>query len=249
MEFEIILAMTALIFAAALLYSSVGHGGASGYLAVMALFSMAPMEMKPAALVLNIVVAGIATYKFVRAGYFSWAIFWPFAAASVPMAYVGGYIALPGLVYKPIVGVVLLYSAWRFLSHASSSDYEVTPPSKPGTVASGAGLGFLSGLTGVGGGIFLSPMLVFLKWAPIKQVSGIAAAFILVNSISGLLGFIASKTTALPAALPYWAIAAGVGGFIGAEYGSKRFGNPTIKRLLGVVLLVAGVKMVLTAGS
>ena len=111
----------------------------------------------------------------------------------------------------------------------------------------GAALGFLSGLTGVGGGIFLSPLLIFLRWATIKQVSGIAAAFILVNSTAGLMGFLATNTPQLPSALPAWAIAAAIGGYIGSEYGSRRFGNPAIKKLLSIVLLVAGVKMIATA--
>ena len=247
MELEVIISLTVLIFVAALLYSSVGHAGGSGYLAAMALFGLAPLEMKPAALALNILVATISTTKYVRAGCFSWKIFWPFALASVPFAYIGGYINLPGIYYKPIVGAVLIYSAWRFIEEANTSDYVIKKPKSIGVVASGAGLGFMSGLTGIGGGIFLSPLLIFLRWAEVKQVSGVAAAFILVNSIAGLLGFLSTKTPQLPSAIPIWAIAAAIGGFIGAEYGSNRFGNPTIKKLLAVVLLVSGVKMIATA--
>ncbi|MBF0266390.1 MAG: sulfite exporter TauE/SafE family protein [Gammaproteobacteria bacterium] len=247
MELEVVISLTLLIFVAALLYSSVGHAGASGYLAAMALFGLAPMEMKPAALALNILVASISTTKYVRAGCFSWKIFWPFALASVPFAYVGGYINVPSIYYKPIVGVALIYAAWRFIKDANVSDYAIKKPKIIWIVTYGAGLGFMSGLTGVGGGIFLSPLLIFLRWADVKQVSGVAAAFILVNSIAGLLGFLATKTPQLPDALPIWAIAAVIGGFIGAEYGSKRFGNPTIKKLLAIVLLVAGIKMIATA--
>ena len=249
MEFELTVYLTALIFIAAVLYSSVGHAGASGYLAAMALFGLAPLEMKPAALALNILVATISSTKYVRAGCFSWNIFWPFAVVSIPFAYIGGFINLPDIYYKPIVGVVLIYAAWRFMKGASITDYEVKKPNLFGVATSGAGLGFLSGLTGVGGGIFLSPLLIFLRWGEVKQISGVAAAFILVNSIAGLLGFLATNTPQLPAALPVWAIAAGVGGFLGAEYGSKRFGNPTIIRLLSLVLFVAGVKMIATAYS
>lgn len=246
MDLETIISLTVLIFAAATLYSSVGHAGASGYLAAMALFGLAPLEMKPSALALNILVATISTTKYLRAGCFSWKIFWPFALASVPFAYIGGYVNLPSIYYKPIVGIVLIYSAWRFFKDVNTPDYSIRTPKIIGVGVSGAGIGLLSGLTGVGGGIFLSPLLIFLRWAEIKQVSGIAAAFILVNSIAGLLGFLATKTPQLPPALPIWALAAVAGGFIGSEYGSKRFGNPAIKKLLAIVLLVAGGKMIVT---
>lgn len=247
METESIAILAVLIFTAALLYSSVGHAGASGYLAAMALFGMAPLTMKPAALTLNILVAAITTTKYLRAGRFSWPLFWPLALASIPFAYAGGLITLPGAYYKPIVGAVLIYAAYRFVRDAGKPDYTVKPPMLPVVLLCGAGLGFLSGLVGVGGGIFLSPLLIMMQWEAVKKVSGISAAFILVNSIAGLLGFVASKAPQLPDGLPYWAAAAVLGGYIGAEYGSKRFGNPTIKRLLSMVLLVAGVKMIATA--
>ena len=247
MAVESILFLAALIFAAALLYSSVGHAGASGYLAAMALFGMSPVAMKPAALTLNILVAAIATAKYLKAGRFSWPIFWPFALSSIPFAYLGGLILLPGMYYKPVIGAVLIYAAFRFVMDAAKPDYTIKSPSMPVVLLLGAGLGFLSGLVGVGGGIFLSPLLILLQWEEVKKVSGIAAAFILVNSVAGLLGFISSNTPQLPEGLPVWALAAVVGGYIGAEYGSKRFGNPAIKRLLSLVLLVAGVKMFATA--
>jgi len=247
MEVDSTYVLAVLIFIAAILYSSVGHGGASGYLAAMALFAIAPLEMKPAALTLNIFVATIAATKYIRAGRFSWPLFWPFALASIPFAFLGGLFTLPSIYYKPIIGVVLIYAAYRFLMDAGNSDdYEIKPPLMLVVVVSGAGLGFFSGLIGVGGGIFLSPLLIFLRWEAVKKVSGIAAAFILVNSIAGLLGFLSSKTPQLPEGLPIWIIAAVIGGFIGAEYGSKRFGNPAIKRLLSLVLFVAGLKMIAT---
>ncbi len=224
-----------------------GHGGASGYLAAMALMGIAPAVMKPTALALNILVATIAFVRFYRVGAFSWPLLWPFALASIPFAWLGGWITLPIHYYKPLVGLVLLYTAWY--SFRSSQDREsvlvVTPPIML-RLCVGAVLGFLSGLTGVGGGIFLSPLLLLLGWAPIKVISGVSAAFILVNSIAGLLGAMQTPLT-LPAALPWWAVAAVAGGFIGAEYGSRRFGNPVIKKLLALVLAIAGAKMILTA--
>jgi len=247
LEQESVYILAGLIFAAALLYSSVGHGGASGYLAAMALFGLAPMEMKPAALSLNILVASIALVKNAQAGRFSWPLFWPFALASVPFAYLGGLVVLLPVFYKPIVGLVLIYAAIRFMREADRPDYQIKAPVMPIVFVSGAGLGFLSGLVGVGGGIFLSPMLIMLKWEEAKKVSGIAAAFILVNSIAGLLGFVSAKAPQLPEGLAIWAIAAVVGGYIGAEFGSKRFGNPAIKHVLSIVLLVAGIKMIFTA--
>jgi uncharacterized membrane protein YfcA len=242
---DIILAV--LILVAALLYSSVGHAGASGYLAAMALMGVSPAVMKPTALTLNILVAVIATAKYYRVGAFSWHLFWPFALASIPFAYLGGALTLPTHIYKPLVGGVLIYAAWRSYRTAHQPAHTTsTRPHLALLLLAGAVLGFLSGLTGVGGGIFLSPLLLFCRWAEVKVISGIAAAFILVNSVAGLLGVITSAP-ALPSALPYWAVAAVVGGYVGAEYGSKRLGNPAIQKLLAVVLVVAGAKMIATA--
>jgi len=247
MIIENIAILAVLIFTAAALYSSVGHAGASGYLAAMALFGLAPLEMKPAALILNILVATIATTKYMKSGRFSWPIFWPFALSSIPFAYLGGLILLPGIYYKPLIGVVLIYAAYRFIKDASKPDYEIVKANIPLVLILGAGLGFLSGLVGVGGGIFLSPILIMLKWEDVKKVSGVAAAFIFVNSVAGLIGFVSTNAMQLPEGVVIWALAAVSGGYIGAEYGSKRFGNPAIKRLLSIVLLIAGIKMLATA--
>lgn len=237
--------LAALILVAALLYSSVGHAGASGYLAAMALMGVAPATMKPAALALNILVATIATFKFHRAGAFSWPLFWPFALTSIPCAYLGGWLTLPGHYYKPLVGVMLIYAAW-YSFHTANRSSAVVPAPISVRLLVGALLGFLSGLTGVGGGIFLSPLLLYFRWAEVRVVSGVAAAFILVNSIAGLLG-VMRVTVTLPEGLPLWAVAAVLGGLIGAEYGSRRLGNPAIKRLLSLVLAIAGAKMIFTA--
>jgi uncharacterized protein len=241
------LILAGLIFLAALLYASVGHAGASGYLAAMALLGIAPAVMKPAALALNILVAAIAFAKFYRVGAFSWQLLWPFAIASVPFAWLGGWITLPGHYYKPLVGAVLVYAAWySFRSARHADDRRAAHPSILLRLCAGAVLGFLSGLTGVGGGIFLSPLLLVMRWAPVRVISGVSAAFILVNSIAGLLGVLQTSVV-LPSALPLWAVAAIAGGWIGAEYGSRRFANPTIRKLLALVLAIAGVKMILTA--
>jgi hypothetical protein len=233
-----------LFFVGAALYASVGHGGASSYLAVMGLFSLAPDVMKPTALALNILVASVATFKFYRAGLFSWRIFWPFAAASVPAAFVGGAVMLPTRWYKIVVGVVLLYAAvWMFRSALRPISKETHSPPLWAAVLAGLAIGFLSGLTGVGGGIFLSPLLLSMGWAETRATSGVAAPFILVNSIAGLLGHIASVSQ-LPPNVPVWGAAALIGGWIGASYGSKRAPVPVLRQLLSLVLVVASVKLI-----
>ena len=239
--------LAALIFVAALLYSSVGHGGASGYIAAMALMGISPATMKPTALTLNIFVSVIATYKFYRVGAFSWRLFLPLVITSIPCAYIGGMLTLPSHLFKPLIGLVLIFAAWRSFKTANTySQLPLRTVPLPFLMFAGAVLGLLSGLTGVGGGIFLSPLLLLFRWAETRVISGIAAAFILVNSISGLLG-VMSKGVTLPAALPYWAVAAVIGGYIGAEYGSKRLTNPSIRKILALVLVVAGFKMLATA--
>ena len=161
-------------------YASVGHGGASAYLAAMALAGVAPAEMRPIALVLNVLVSAIGTWKFQRAGHFRWRLFWPFAAVSIPFAYLGGAITLPGHAYKILVGIVLLYAAWQLWRSARSGDEmrEVREPPILAAMAIGAAMGLLSGLTGVGGGIFLSPLLLMLGWAGTKQTSEIGRAHV-----------------------------------------------------------------------
>ena len=236
-----------LVFFAALLFSSVGHGGASAYLATFALVGMAPAEMRPAALCLNVLVASIGLYKFTKVRAFNWPLFWPIALTSVPAAFIGGLVMLPNQTYKIAVGLCLIYAAWTIFSHANKpDDVIVKPVAKIVLLTLGAGLGFLAGLTGVGGGIFLSPILLSFGWAKTKVISGVAAAFILANSISGLAGVL-TKTPILPAGLIYWAVAAIAGGWIGAEYGSKRLANPTIRKLLAAVLVFAGSKMLLAS--
>jgi uncharacterized protein len=240
--------LAVLILAAAILYSSVGHAGASGYLAAMALVGVAPDVMKPTALALNILVATIATARYSRAGYFSWAGLWPFAIGSIPLAFVGGVITLPGYLYKPAVGLVLFYAAYRLFRSTvggtqEAPDKGISVPTLP-AVAWGGGIGLLSGLTGTGGGIFLSPLLLFTGWAGTRPTSGTSAAFILVNSVAGLAGSYSSVQN-LPDALPVWAVAAGVGGLIGSELGSRKLQNDGIRRALAAVLVIAGLKLML----
>jgi uncharacterized membrane protein YfcA len=243
----VVVTLAAGMLVAAFVYASVGHGGASAYLAAMALAGVAPQEMRPIALVLNVVVSSIATFKFWRAGHFHWRLFWPFAIVSIPLAYVGGAITLPGQAYRILVGVVLVYAAWA-LWRSGRAGEEMRPigePRIPYAMAIGAAMGLLAGLTGVGGGIFLSPLLLMLGWAGTKQTSAVAAPFILVNSIAGLAAGFIVKTATLPSHTWILVVAVLIGGWFGAEYGSRRFANPVVRRLLAVVLALAGTKMVL----
>lgn len=235
------------IFAAALLYSLVGHGGGSGYLAVMAIAGIAAAEMKPAALVLNVLVAGIGTLRFVRAGAFSWRLYWPFALAAAPAAYLGGRIELPEIYYRPVVGLVLIFAAWRLFAGArasSASEVLTRPPPTAVALPVGAGLGLLSGLTGVGGGVFLSPLLLLCRWGAARVVAGVSAAFILGNSLTGLAGHL-TRSSELPEDLPRWLVAAGLGGAIGSWIGARRLAPPAMRRALAAVLAFAGLKLAL----
>jgi uncharacterized membrane protein YfcA len=241
----LVAALAAGMLVAAFGYAAVGHGGASAYLAALALAGIAPAEMRPVALALNVLVSSLATWKFCRAGHFRWRLFWPFAAAAIPLAYVGGAITLPGQAYKVLVGIVLVYAAWQLWRSARAGDEmrEVREPPLAAAMAIGGAMGLLAGLTGVGGGIFLSPLLLMLGWAGTKQTSAVAAPFILVNSVAGLAALFVTQGPSLP--FYVWALAPAVliGGWLGAEYGSRRLANPVLRRVLAVVLALAGAKM------
>ncbi len=245
MEEWIVALLTLGMLLAAFGYAAVGHGGASAYIAAMALAGVAPAEMRPLALLLNIIVSSLGSWKFYRAGFFQWRLFWPFAVVSIPMAYLGGAITLPGNAYKVLVGVVLLYAAWQLWRSGSGAEMrEVREPPLGWAMLIGAGMGLLAGLTGVGGGIFLSPLLLMLGWAGTKQTSAVAAPFILVNSLAGLAAVFVAKSAALPGYVAILAPAVLIGGWLGAEYGSRRFANPLVRRLLAIVLALAGLKMI-----
>jgi len=228
----------------ALLYSSVGHAGASGYIATMTLFGIAPIVIRPTALVLNILVASIGSFQFWRAGYFSWKLFWPFALLSIPAAYLGGYLQPSASVLKILIGVVLLFSAARLLIRRTDPS-QTSPPSQPVAIGIGAALGFLAGLTGTGGGIFLTPLLLFCRWTHIRQAAAVSALFIWVNSIAGLVGYF-TKLRTIPSLGFVLAAAAIVGGLIGSHFGSRRFAVRVISLCLAPVLVIAGIKLIFT---
>jgi uncharacterized membrane protein YfcA len=231
------------IFLVATLYSSVGHGGASGYLAVMALAAVGPEVTRPTALVLNVFVASIAAWQFYRTGNFSWRTFWPFAATSIPFAFIGGTITLPTNVYKMVLGGVLILAALR-LAWNLKPGTETKEPNLIVALSIGAAIGLLSGLVGVGGGIFLTPGLLLMNWSETKAAAGVSALFILVNSISGIAGNY-QQVAKLPPNVWFWVAAAVDGGVIGSTLGAKRFDSLTLRRVLALVLIFAGVKLVL----
>lgn len=232
----------ATMFTVAVLYSSVGHGGASGYLAVMALLGVMPGVTRPTALVLNVFVASIAAYRFYREGHFSWRTFWPFAAASIPFAFVGGMIVLPTHVYKTILGATLIFAAVR-LAWNLKKGVEAKHPNIWVALAIGAVIGLLSGLVGVGGGIFLTPVLLLMNWSETKTAAGVSALFILVNSVSGLAGNY-EQVAVLPHDVWLWVAAAVAGGIAGSALGAKRFDSLTLRRVLALVLIFAGIKLI-----
>src|SRR3981081_396165 len=209
------------MFFGAALYTSVGHAGASAYIALMALFGVAPAVMRPTALALNILVAGFTSFRYLRAGLFRWRTLWPFLIGALPFAVVGGAVQLPGHFYRPLVGVILVIAGIRFLwPRELTSNQEPRDPPIIAGIAFGALVGLLSGLTGTGGGIFLSPILLFAGWSDTRIASGVAAVFILCNSIAGLLGNVAIVKS-LPADLPIYAAAVVLGAVIGTTFGIK----------------------------
>lgn len=238
------IALCAAVLVVAFLYSSVGHAGASGYIAVMALASVASPVIRPTALVLNIVVATIGSVQFRRAGHFRWPLFWPFALASIPAAYFGGMLSLPTRVLNILIGLVLLASAARLLISLKPAT-ESHAPAKPVALLTGGVLGFLAGLTGTGGGIFLTPLMILLRWSSTKQAAAVSVVYILVNSTAGLLGAMQKGITLPPFLWPMIG-AVIIGGGLGSYLGSRRFSVPVIHVLLASVLILAGGKLILT---
>ena len=234
-----------LLFIVALLYASVGHGGASGYLALMAIYGFAPEVMKPTALILNLFVSLTSFILFYKGGHFKWKLFLPFALASIPLSFIGGTIALDAHIYKKVLGIILLFPVARFFLYPNTDDKDLTTANLAVSLVVGASIGFLSGLIGIGGGIILSPILLLLNWTNQKQTAAISALFIFVNSLSGLAGQISHGIHIQPQMLSFVAVAF-AGGIVGSWLGSLKFNQQVLKYTLAVVLLMASVKLILT---
>ena len=235
-----------LLFLVAFLYSSVGHGGASGYLALMALFSITPEVMKPTALLLNLFVSLTSFIQFYRGKHFNWKIFLPFAITSVPMAFVGGLISVDDNVYKKILGLLLIIPIVRFLFFGNIKVEEIRKSNFVLSLIIGAAIGFLSGMIGIGGGIILSPVLLLFKWTDMKQTAAISAIFIFVNSLSGLAGQLQKGINFSTDMYAYVAVAF-VGGLCGAYFGSLKLHQIFLKYLLAIVLIIASYKLLFTS--
>ncbi len=226
----------------AFLYAAVGHGGASGYLALMAFFSFAPDFMRPTALLLNLAVSLIAFIQYYRQGHFAWQLFWPFALASVPAAFIGGVLVVDADVYKKILAVLLLFSVIRLLGFQTQASKAESRPQLLIALAIGALIGFLSGMIGIGGGIILSPVILLLHWADMKKTAAVSALFIFVNSLAGLAGLF-TKGIQLESQMIWMLLIAFAGGALGSYFGAGHFENKKLKWILAVVLLIASVKL------
>jgi uncharacterized membrane protein YfcA len=231
-----------LLAVVAFLYSSVGHGGASGYLALMAIFSFPIAVMKPSALLLNLFVSGISFFFYYRKEFFKPKLFYPFAITSVPAAFIGGMIPLENNFHKIMLGIVLTLAALRLFGFFNAKEKENTQINVPLAMGIGFGIGLLSGMLGIGGGVILSPILLILGWATLKETAAISSLFIFVNSIAGLSGYFMGGKT-FPADSFYWVPIAVFGGILGAYYGSGHFSNKVLKYVLATVILMASVKL------
>jgi len=240
--------LLALVFLVALAYSSVGHGGASGYLAVLSFFGLAPEAMAPSALCLNLLVSGTSFVSYQRGGHFVWRLLWPFLVTSIPFAFLGGLTKVSSRTYLLALSAALLFAAYRLFLSPPDNEGGLRVPSLVVTLPLGAAIGFLSGLIGVGGGIFLSPVLILMKWADPKRTAAVSAAFIWLNSAAGLYGQLLRKSVDWSGLV--WLVGvAFAGGLVGSYLGAQRFRSLWLRRILAVVLLLATLKLLRTALS
>lgn len=246
MTIELTVLFYFLLFAVAFLYASVGHGGASGYLALGAIFNMAKEVMRPTALLLNLFVSLTSFIQFYRGKHFIFKLFWPLAITSVPMAFIGGRISIDTAYYKLALGILLLIPVIRFLFFPNITVEEIKKSNLGLSLLIGAIIGLISGVIGIGGGIILSPLLLLLKWTDQKQTAAISALFIFVNSLSGLLGQWSKGTLYLNTNMIGYVAAAFVGGLCGAYFGAMKFNQNVLRILLALVLIFASYKLIFT---
>ena len=242
---DVLIPLLLSIFIVALLYASVGHGGASGYLAIMTLFGFEPQFLRSSALLLNIFVSGIAFYQYHRKGYFKWNLFLPFAAASVPAAFLGGLISIDPDIYRKVLGVCLLIAVFRMVFFFDNKSVDKKSFSIYAGLIIGAFFGLVSGVIGVGGGIFLSPLILLMHWADMKETVAVSALFIFVNSIAGMVGVLTADTNLYPQIF-ILVLAAVIGGLVGSHLGSVKLPEKILKYVLSLVLVFASVKLFLT---
>lgn len=240
MDINILLALS--LFIVGFLYASVGHGGASGYLAILSIFAIPVVAYKPIILILNILVAGIGFIQFTKAGFFKWKLCWPFLISSLPAAYVGSQMALKGDIYNLILGLALVIPVVRLLGLIPGEKNETKEVSIPLALVFGLIMGFLAGMLSIGGGIFLSPLLIILAWANAKEAAAASALFIVLNSISGLLGHTSEIHFGSESFV--WFFSALAGGITGSYFGSRHFAVQTVKYLLSAVLAIASCKLI-----
>ena len=242
------LALAALFLLIAIAYSSVGHAGASGYIAAMTLLGLAPTTIRPTALALNVLVASIGVWRFHRAGLIDWKRLAPFVLASAPVAFLAAkYVHSPALIKRVLAGVLLVAAIqlWRTARAALGDDAVARSAPPLYAAASGAAIGLVSGITGTGGAIFLTPLLLFAHWAKTREASGLSVGFVLANSIAGLAGLNAANVAWAPP-MPLWLAVVGVGALLGARLGTAKLPVPMLKRVLAVVLLIAAGKLAFT---
>ncbi len=246
MTIELMILFFVLLFAVAFLYASVGHGGASGYLALGAIFNLAKEVMRPTALLLNLFVSLTSFIQFYRSKHFKFNIFWPLAVASIPMAYWGGTISINKEVYKIVLGILLLIPIIRFLFYPNIPVNQLKKNNIALSLLIGASIGFISGIIGIGGGIILSPLLLLLKWTDQKQTAAISSLFIFVNSLAGLIGQKANGLHFDTTVIGYVSVAF-VGGFCGAHFGAMKFNQDILRKILAFGLALAVYKLVFTS--